>query len=79
MAPDPKPGDARTKKQVDVLASEEECKMGCAECCDCWCHCAFTNRDGSDRDDAEAMRAEMRRLNLESRVILEMRKNRRLK
>jgi hypothetical protein len=76
-------GDARTKKHADVcngylptkLAIEEERKMGCAECCDCWCHVAFTNPDGSDRDDADALRAETRRLNLESAVILEMRKN----
>jgi hypothetical protein len=39
------------------LADEEARKTSCAECCDCWCHCAFTNPDGSDRDDAEALRA----------------------
>jgi len=60
------------------LASEEERKMGCADCCDCWCHFAFTTPDGCERDDAEALRAEIRRLTLESRVILEMRKNRQL-
>jgi hypothetical protein len=63
---------------TEELANEEERKMGCAECCDCWCHFAFTNPDGSDRDDAEALRAEIRRLDLESRVILEMRKNQQL-
>jgi hypothetical protein len=56
MSLDPKTqGDARTKKHADVcngylpteLASEEERKMGCAECCDCWCHFNFTNPDGS--------------------------------
>jgi hypothetical protein len=75
-------GDAQTKKHVDVcngylpteLASEEERKMGCAECCDCWCHFTFTNPDGTERQDAGALRAEIRRLNLESAVILEMRK-----
>jgi hypothetical protein len=52
-------GDARTKKHTDVcngylpteMASEEERKMGYAECCDCWCHFGFTNPDGSDRDE----------------------------
>jgi hypothetical protein len=57
------------------LASEEERKMGCAECCDCWCHGNFTDSDGSDRDDAEALRAEIRRLTLESAVFLEMKEN----
>jgi hypothetical protein len=49
-------GDARTKKHADVcngylpteLASEEERKMGCAECCDCWCHFNFSNEDGTE-------------------------------
>jgi hypothetical protein len=76
-------GDARTKKHADVsngylpteLASEEERKMGCAECCDCWCHFTFTNPDGSDRDDVKALRAEIHRLTLESAVSLEMKKN----
>src|SRR5580765_4167706 len=75
-------GDARSKKHADVcngylpteLANEEERKMGCAECCDCWCHGNFSNEDGTDREDAEALRAEIRRLNLESAVILEMKK-----
>jgi hypothetical protein len=75
-------GDARTKKHADVcngylpteLASEGERKMGCAECCDCWCHGNLSNEDGTDREDAEALRAEVRRLNLESAVILEMKK-----
>jgi hypothetical protein len=75
-------GDARTKKHADVcngylptgLASEEERKMGCAECCDCWCHGNLSNEDRSDREDAEALRAEIRRLNLESAIILEMKK-----
>jgi hypothetical protein len=49
--------------------------MGCAECCDCWCHFTLTNPDGSDREDADALRAEIRRLSLESAVILEMKKN----
>jgi len=78
--------DARTKKHADVcngylpteLAREEERKMGCAECCDCRCDFSFTNPDGTDREDAGALRGEIRRLNLESRVILEMRKNRQL-
>jgi hypothetical protein len=48
--------------------------MGCAECCDCWCHGNLSNQDGTDREDAEALRAEIRRLNLESAVILEMKK-----
>ena len=56
------------------LASEEERKMGCAECCDCWCHGNLSNEDGTDRDDAKALRTEIRRLNLESAVILEMKK-----
>ena len=47
--------------------------MGCAECCD-WCHGNLSNQDGTDREDAEALRAEIRRLNLESAVILEMKK-----
>jgi len=76
-------GDARAKKDADVCngclptesANEEERKTGCAECCDCWCHCAFHQSDGSNRDDAEALRAEIRRLSLESRVILEMKRN----
>jgi len=76
-------GDARTKRHADVcngylptkLASEEERKMGCAECCDCWCHFAFTTSDGCERDDAEALRAEIRRLSLESAVILEMKES----
>jgi hypothetical protein len=76
-------GDARIQKHADVcngympteLADEEERKMGCAECCDCWCHFSFTNPDGSDREDAAALRAEIRRLNLENRVILEMKRN----
>jgi len=63
-------GDARTKKHAWVcneylpteLASEEESKMGCAECCDCWCHFTFTNSDGTDREDAEALRAEIRQV-----------------
>ena len=75
-------GDARTKKHADVcngylpteLASEQERKMGCAECCDCWCHGNLSNQDGTDREDAEAPRAEIPRLNLESAVILEMKK-----
>jgi hypothetical protein len=75
-------GDARTKKHADVcngylpteLATEEERKWGCAECCDCWCHLTFTNSDGSERDDAEALRAEIHRLTLESAVALEMRR-----
>jgi hypothetical protein len=75
-------GDARTKKHADVcngylpteLASEEKRKMGCAECCDCWCHFTFTNLDGTDREDAEALRAEIRRLNLESAVTLDTKK-----
>ena len=54
MGLDPQtPGDARTKKHAAVcngylpteLASEEERKMGCAECCDCWCH--FTSQTGA--------------------------------
>jgi hypothetical protein len=61
-------GDARTKKHADVcngylpteLADEEERKMGCAECCDCWCHFTFTNPDGTDREDADGLRAEIR-------------------
>jgi hypothetical protein len=57
------------------LASEEERKMGCAECCDCWCHGNLSNHDGTDREDADALRAEIRRLHLESAVILEMKKN----
>jgi hypothetical protein len=57
------------------LASEEERKMGCAECCDCWCHFNFSNEDRTDREDAAALRAETRKLNLESRVILEMKRN----
>jgi hypothetical protein len=57
------------------LGSEEERKMGCAECCDCWCHFAFTNPDGSERDDAEALRAEIRRLSFESTVTLEMKRS----
>jgi hypothetical protein len=76
-------GDARTKKHADVcngylpteLANDEERKMGCAECCDCGCHVTCTNPDGSERDDAEALRTEIRRLNLEIAVILEMKKN----
>jgi hypothetical protein len=48
-------GDARTKKHAHLcngylpteLASEQERKMGCAECCDCWCHFTFTNPDGN--------------------------------
>ena len=75
-------GDARTKKHADVcngylpteLANEEKRKMGCAECCDCWCHGNLSNDDGTDREDADALRAEIRRLNLESAVILEMKK-----
>lgn len=75
-------GDARTKKHADVcngylpteLANEDERKMGCAENCDCWCHDNFSNEDGSDREDAEALRAEIRRLSLEVAVMLEMRK-----
>jgi hypothetical protein len=75
-------GDARTKKHADVcnrylpteLASEEERKWGCADCCDCWCHFTFTNQGGTDREDADALRAEIRRLSLESAVILEMRR-----
>jgi hypothetical protein len=46
--------------------------MGCAECCDSWWHGNLSNEDGSDREDAEGLRAEIRRLNLESAVILEM-------
>ena len=53
-------------------ADDQARKMGCAECCDCRCHCAFANPDGSDREDAETLRAEICRLNLESVVILEM-------
>jgi hypothetical protein len=57
-------GDARTKKHADVcngylpteLASEQERKMGCVECCDCWCHGNLSNQDGTDREDAEARR-----------------------
>ena len=56
------------------LANEKERKMGCAECCDCWCHGNLSNEDGTDREDADALRAEIRRLNLESAVILEMKK-----
>ena len=41
---------ARGKGQR-LLANEEERKMGCAECCDCWCHGNFTDSDGSDRDE----------------------------
>jgi hypothetical protein len=75
-------GGARTKKHAAVcnrylptkLASEEERKMGCAECCDCWCRGNLSNEDGTDREDAEALRSEIRRLNLESAVILEMKK-----
>ena len=75
-------GDARTKKHADVcngylpteLASGEERKLGCAENCDCWCHGNLSNEDGTDREDAEALRAEICRLNLESAVILEMKK-----
>jgi hypothetical protein len=39
--------------------------MGCAECCDCWCYFAFTNPDGRDGDDAEALRGEIRKLEME--------------
>ena len=60
------------------LANEEERKMGCAECCDCWCHFTLTNSDGTDRDDAAALRAEIRKLDLESRAFLEMKRSRRL-
>ena len=83
MSLDPQTQDnTRTKKHADVcngylpteLASEEERKWGYAECCDCWCHFSFCNEDGTDREDADALRAEIRRLNLESAVILEMRK-----
>ena len=56
------------------LASEEERKMGCAEYCDFWCHFTFTNPDGTD-PDSDALRAEIRRLTLESAVILEMKEN----
>jgi hypothetical protein len=63
-------GDARTKKHADVcngylpteLADEEARKRGCTEGCDCWCHFTFPSPGGSDRDDAEALRAEIRRV-----------------
>jgi len=35
----------------------------------------FTNADGSERDDADGLRAEIRRLCLESRIALEMKRN----
>lgn len=41
---------------------------------ECWRHGSFSNEDGSDRDDAEVLRAEIHRLHLESAVVLEMRK-----
>lgn len=75
-------GDARAKKHADVckgyrateLPDEEARKRGCAEFCDCWCHLTYTNPDGRDREDAEALRAEIHRLRLESDVTLEMNK-----
>jgi hypothetical protein len=75
-------GDRDFQRRNDVcdgylptgLANEEERKMGCAECCDCWCHFAFTNPDGTDPEDSAALRAEIRRLSLEVDVILEMKK-----
>ncbi len=45
---------------------------------DCWCHSTFTNPDEPIATTLEALRAEIRRLNLESRIILAMRKNRQL-
>jgi hypothetical protein len=75
-------GDARTKKHADVctgylptaLADDEARKRACAENCECWCHGNFFNEDGTHREDTEALRAEIRRLNAQSAVILEMKK-----
>jgi len=76
-------GDARIRKHADVcngylpteLADEEERRMGCAECCDCWCHLTFSNPDGTDREGCEALRAEVRRLTLETAPILKLKAN----
>ena len=76
-------GDARIQKHANVcngylpteLADEEERKMGCAEFCDRWCHLTFTNPDGTDREDCEALRAEVRRLTLETTLIPQLRAN----
>jgi hypothetical protein len=75
-------GDARTKKHADVcniylpedLLLEEPRNRVCPKQCECWCHFTFTNADGSERDDADGLRAEIRRLKLEVAVTLEMRK-----
>jgi hypothetical protein len=75
-------GDARTKKHADVcnitqpedLALEDPPNRVCPESCECWCHFTFTNSDGSERDDADGLRAEIRRLSLESAVTLEMKR-----
>ena len=81
MALDPRTqGDARTKKHAEVckgglptkLAGKAARKRACAEFCECWCHPTFTNPDGSEREDADALRAEIRRLSLESMVLIEM-------
>ena len=83
MSLDPRTqGDARTKKHAEVCkgglptqrAGKAARARACPEWCECWCHFTFTNSDGSERDDADALRAEIRRLSLESRVTLEMRR-----
>ena len=75
-------GDARTNKHADVckghlptaLVGDKAGKRGCAQSCECWCHGNFLNEDGTHRDDAEALRAEIRRLNLESETVSEIKK-----
>ena len=57
------------------LLLEEPPNRVCPKHCECGCHFTFINADGSERDDADGLRAEIRRLSLESRMTLEMNRN----
>jgi hypothetical protein len=67
-------GDARTKRHAECC--KDECPT--EGICQCWCHLVLTNLDGTEREDAEALRTELRRLSEDSRRELRMRKTRHL-
>jgi len=68
------PLDRRTQGDARALLHPEVCKgylptllsrgrerrrRGCGEDCQCWCHAIFTHFDGTEREDAEALRKEL--------------------
>ncbi len=69
-------GDARTRtcaegcKGLLLASGRRTAGKHCPDGCQCWCHGILFHSDGTEREDAEATRAEMRSLMVANRKIL---------